>query len=236
MKPILIVKAGGTYPDMAARHGDFEDWFITRMDRSKGPIQTVRPFSGAALPPAALFGGIIVTGSHEMVTDKRAWSERTAGWIKQAVEADIPLLGVCYGHQLLAHALGGVVGDNPKGKAFGTVTIRLNREGRQDTLFDGFRETFSAHVCHSQSVMQLPAGATLLASSLMDPHHAFRFGKRAWGVQFHPEFDGVILRCYIRRFADELKAQGRDVDRLLTEIRETPQSQALLCRFQGLCT
>ena len=49
----------------------------------------------------------------------------------------------------------------------------------------------------------------------MDPHHAFRFGKRAWGVQFHPEFDGQMLRRYIRRFADELKAQGRDVDRLL---------------------
>ena len=76
----------------------------------------------------------------------------------------------------------------------------------------------------------------LLASSVMDPHPAFRFGKRAWGVQFHPEFNGFILRCYIRRFAGALKDQGRDVDRLLAEIRETPQSEALLRRFQALCT
>ena len=235
-KPILIVKAGGTYPDMAARYGDFEDWFIARMDRSAGAIETVCPFSGALLPPVASFGGIIITGSHDMVTDKQPWSEKTADWVKAAVEAETPLLGVCYGHQLLAHALGGVVGDNPNGKEFCTVSIRLNPDGRQDRLFDGTPERFAAQACHSQSVLQLPAGATLLASSALDPHHAFIVGRRAWGVQFHPEFNGKMLRLYIQRFADDLKTQGRDADRLLSDIRETPQSETLLRRFQRLCT
>jgi GMP synthase (glutamine-hydrolysing) len=235
MKPIIIVKTGGTYPDMAARYGDFEDWFVARMDRSTGTIETVSPFSGEPLLPPASFGGIIITGSHDMVTEKHPWSEKTAGWVKQAVEADIPLLGVCYGHQLLAHAMGGVVGDNPRGKEMGTVSIRLNREGRKDRLFEGTPETFVAQACHSQSVMQLPAGATLLASSDMDPHHAFVIGRRAWGVQFHPEFDGKILRLYVRRFAADLKAQGCDVERLLADIKETPESEALLRRFQRVC-
>ena len=235
MKPILIVKTGGTYPDMAARHGDFEDWFIARMDRSAAPIEIVSPFAGEPLPPAASFGGIIITGSHDMVTEKHAWSEKTADWVKKAVEAEIPVLGVCYGHQLLAHAMGGVVGDNPKGKEFGTVSIRLNEQGRQDRLFDGTPATFAAQACHSQSVLQLPAGATLLASSDMDPHHAFAMGKRAWGVQFHPEFDGQMLRLYIARFAVELGQQGNDVDRLLADIRETPESEVLLRRFQRIC-
>jgi len=235
MKPIIIVKTGGTYPDMAARYGDFEDWFVARMDRSAGTIETVSPFSGEPLPPPASLGGIIITGSHDMVTEKHPWSEKTADWVRQAVEADIPLLGVCYGHQLLAHAMGGVVGDNPKGKEFGTVSIRLNRDGRHDRLFEGTPETFVAQACHSQSVMQLPVGATQLASSDMDPHHAFVIGRRAWGVQFHPEFDGQILRLYIQRFADDLKAQGCDVEGLLAEIRETPESEALLRRFQRVC-
>ena len=235
MKPIIIVKTGGTYPDMAARYGDFEDWFVARMDRSAGTIETVSPFSGEPLPPAASFGGIIITGSHDMVTEKHPWSEKTADWVKQAVEAGIPLLGVCYGHQLLAHAMGGVVGDNPKGKEMGTVSIRLNQDGRKDRLFEGTPETFVAQACHSQSVMQLPAGATLLASSDMDPHHAFVIGRRAWGVQFHPEFDGKILRLYVQRFAADLKAQGCDVERLLADIRETPESEALLRRFQRVC-
>jgi GMP synthase (glutamine-hydrolysing) len=75
----------------------------------------------------------------------------------------------------------------------------------------------------------------LLAASEMDPHHAFVIGKRAWGVQFHPEFNGQVLRHYIQRFSEDLKTQGCDVDRLLAEIRETPQSETLLRRFQRLC-
>ncbi len=235
MKPILIVKTGGTYPDMAALHGDFEDWFIARMDRSAAPIETVSPYSGESLPQAVSFGGVIITGSHDMVTEKYPWSEKTATWIRQVVETETPVLGVCYGHQLLAHAMGGVVGDNPKGREVGTVSIRLNQRGRQDPLFHGTPEMFAAHACHTQSVLQLPAGATLLASSDMDPHHAFSIGRRAWGVQFHPEFDGQMLRLYIARFTVELVQQGSDPDRLLADIRETPESEVLLRRFQRLC-
>ncbi len=187
------------------------------------------------MPPVASLGGIIITGSHDMLTEKHPWSEKAASWIKEAVEAMIPVLGVCYGHQLLAYAMGGVVGDNPRGKEFGTVSIRLTGQGQRDPLFEGLPGTFAAQACHSQSVLQLPAGATLLASSDMDPHHAFAIGKRAWGIQFHPEFNAQVLRLYIQRFADALTAQGRDVDRLLAGVRETPHSQALLRRFQCLC-
>ena len=235
MKPILIVKVGGTYADMADRFGDFDDMFLQRLDLTAGPIETVCPFSGEPLPSVASLSGIIITGSHDMVTDKHPWSEKTAAWIKQAVESETPVLGVCYSHQLLAHAMGGVVGDNPQGKEFGTVSIRLNREGQRDQLFEDMPGTFPAQACHSQSVLQLPAEATLLASSVMDPHHAFAIGKRAWGVQFHPEFNRDVLRLYIQRFADDLTVQGRDVDSLLAGIRETPHSEGLLRRFQRLC-
>lgn len=236
MKPILIVKAGSTYPDMAARFGDFEDWFVARMDRSAATIEIVSPFSGETLPDAASLSGIIITGSHDMVTDRHPWSEKTADWVRQAVEAEIPTLGVCYGHQLLARAMGGVVGDSPNGKEMGTVLIRLTRTGRKDPLFGENPGTaMLAHACHSQSVLELPATATLLAESDMDPHHAFSIGRSAWGVQFHPEFDGQVLRQYIARFSVELGQQGHDVDRLLAAIRETPASEALLRRFQALC-
>jgi GMP synthase (glutamine-hydrolysing) len=235
MEPFLIVKTGGTYPDMVSRFGDFEDWFIARMDRSAAPIEIVSPFLGQSLPSVASLGGIVITGSHAMVTDRHPWSEKTAGWIKQAVDAQIPVLGICYGHQLLAWALGGVVGDNPAGMEFGTVSIRLNQHGRQDPLFAGLPARLAVHSCHRQSVLQLPVGATALASSDMDPHPAFAIGQRAWGLQFHPEFNTRILRRYIQRFASDLRAQGDDVDRLLAKTRETPYSEALLQRFQRLC-
>ena len=236
MKPFLIVKTGSTYPDIAARFGDFEDWFAARLDRSAGTICTVSPFAGEALPAVASLGGILITGSHDMVTDMHPWSEQTAAWLKQAVVADIPVLGVCYGHQLLAYAMGGVVGHNPMGKEVGTVSIRISRQGRQDPLFsESPGADFPVHACHSQSVIDLPAGATLLAASDMDPHHAFAIGRRAWGVQFHPEFDGLILRQYLARFSADLHQQGHDVGQLLAGVRETPESEALLRRFQCLC-
>ena len=236
MQPILIVKVGATYPDLAAQCGDFEDWFIQRMSPSKVPIHTVNPVAGDFLPAAEELAGVIITGSHDMVTDRKPWSEKSAVWIKRLVEAQTPVLGVCYGHQLLAHAMGGVVGDNPNGKEVGTVSIRLNREGRLNRLFAGLPDSFAVHACHTQSVLELPVGASLLASSTRDPHHAFAIGEAAWGIQFHPEFNSSILQAYIQRMAGDLKAQGDDVPGLLAAIRETPHSEGLLRRFQRLCT
>ena len=235
MKPILIVKTGGTYPDMAARFGDFEDWFLRRLDQASQPVEIACPQDREELPPLEPLGGVIITGSHDMVTERLPWSENTALWVKEAVDREIPVLGVCYGHQLLAHALGGVVGDNPRGKEFGTVPVRLSGRANADRLFQGLPDVFDAQACHTQSVLQLPAGATLLASSDMDAHHAFSVGKCAWGVQFHPEFNAEVLRHYIRRFADDLAAQGIEVNGLLEGVRETPISEGMLRRFQKLC-
>ena len=235
MKPILIVKTGSTDPAIRMRFGDFEDWFIARMDRSRGKIETVSPFAGEALPPVSALGGVMITGSHDMVTDRHPWSEKTARWIRGAVESEIPLLGVCYGHQLLAHAMGGVVGDNPAGRAVGTILVHLRQE-TSDRLFHGTPHQILAQACHNQSVLQLPRGATLLASSDLHQNYAFSVGSCAWGVQFHPEFNAAVLRDYIRLLADDLTAQGQDVDLLLTQVKETPHSEALLGRFQRLCT
>lgn len=235
MKPLLIVKAGATYPEMATRFGDFDDWIKCYLDLSGSAVQTVSPYAGEVLPDAAAYGGVLITGSHAMVTDRHAWSERTSHWIRGVVEAGIPLLGICYGHQLLAHAMGGRVGDNPNGKEIGTVTLTLNDDGIRDLLFAQTPRRFAAQACHTQSVLTLPHGATLLASSISDPHHAFAIGKRAWGVQFHPEFNQGILRLYIDRFLEEPAAKGQDGSTLRAGIQETPHSGALLRRFQSLC-
>jgi GMP synthase (glutamine-hydrolysing) len=235
MKPLLIVKAGNTYAEMAARFGDFEDWISTGLDRSTETIATVRPFCGEALPDPLSLGGIIITGSHDMVTDRHPWSEMTAAWIKCAVESDVPLLGICYGHQLLAHAMGGVVADNPEGREVGTVAVTLTEQGRHDRLLGEMPARFAAQACHSQSVLKLPAGATLLASSALDAHHAFAIGRRAWGVQFHPEFNSEVMRHYIQHLGADLVAQGADARACLAGVRETPQSREVLRRFGRYC-
>ena len=84
------------------------------------------------------FAGVIVTGSGAMVTDRADWSERSADWLRDAAHDGMSLLGICYGHQLLAHALGGEVGDNPAGREIGHGALELHAAAASDDpLFSG---------------------------------------------------------------------------------------------------
>ncbi len=233
MKNILIIKTGETFPDLRAKRGDFEDWALRGLGIDRQYATIVPVYEGVPLPGLG-HTGIVITGSHAFVTQHADWSERTAEWLAGAVERGIPILGICYGHQLLAYALGGQVGDNPNGREFGTVKIQFNGHAHDDALFGGCAKIIQAHVCHTQSALRLPTDAQLLASSAMDPHAAFRIGDAAWGVQFHPEFDAEAVQVYIRRFRSALLAEGQDPDALMAACVETPASHQLLRQFAAI--
>ena len=80
----------------------------------------------------------------------------------------------------------------------------------------------------------LPEGARLLATSARDPHHAFALGTRAWGVQFHPEFDADIVRGYIDARRSDIAAEGQDPEQLHVHARDTADGTLLLRRFAQL--
>jgi GMP synthase (glutamine-hydrolysing) len=231
MQELLIVKLGTTYPSIAKRYGDFEDWIISNLGIDPHRIAVAKPFAGERLPDPRPISGAVVTGSHAMVTDGENWSDYTAAWLKKVIAAETPVLGICYGHQLLAHALGGRVGRRPRGGEFGTVDMRLDDGARGDRLLACLPDGAPVQVCHSEFVLELPPGATLLASSARDPHLAFAFGPAAWGVQFHPEFNRDILVSYIRESSNLLRSLGRDPEALMRSAAETPRANALLKRF-----
>ena len=168
------------------------------------------------------------------MTGREPWSERTAAWLAEAVRTETPVLGICYGHQLLAHGLGGQVARNPRGREIGTVEVRLGGAAGADPLLQGFPPSIRVHVTHVESVVELPPGARLLASSDGDPHHAFALGTAAWGVQFHPEFDAGVVRQYIEARREEIVAEGLDPDALHATACESPYGTALLRRFSEL--
>src|SRR5690606_19105267 len=99
--------------------------------------------------------------------------------------------------QLLAHALGGAVDYNPRGREMGTVEVALAGHAATDPLFEGLPETLAAHATHLQTVLAPPPGATVLARSALDDCQAFRWGEATWGLQFHPEFSTGMMRGYI---------------------------------------
>ena len=233
-KPILIIKAGETLPHLYRRRGDFEDWIMAPLETTRIGFSVVSPYKENLPSDPTDFAGVIITGSHAMVTDREAWSEHTAAWVPRVIEAGVPLLGICYGHQLLANALGGVVGSSPIGIELGTVNVKLNGDAAKDPLFKYTPTAFKAHASHSQSVIQLPPDAVLLASSKNEPNHAFSIGPHAWGLQFHPEFDADIMKTYIHEFAGLMETHGQAPQTAVDAVVETPHSMSLLQRFSKI--
>ncbi|MDC0662735.1 glutamine amidotransferase [Marinobacter sp. SS21] len=233
MSRVVILKTGSTYPAIASSFGDFEDWFVAGLspELALSIVDVERQLPDGQ---GQDWDGIVITGSPAMVSDCAAWSERTAQWLAQAVKQQVPVLGVCYGHQLLAHALGGRVGNHPEGRESGTFTVTVNEQGRQDRLLGKLPQRFPAQLTHLQSVLALPAGATVLASSEFEPHQAFRVGANAWGVQFHPEFSAPVMRAYLEVQAPSLREEGLDPDALIAAVTDTPAAGSLLRRFSQL--
>lgn len=114
---------------------------------------------------------------------------RTKNLVSFALAEKIPLLGVCYGHQLVANMYGGEVHHDKEQTKFGPYEVRLTEEGKSDPLFKSLPEVFYAQYAHHDSVTQLPKGATLLASSPICQFSALRYGGAAYTVQFHPEVE-----------------------------------------------
>ena len=250
-RTILILKTGETLPPVKELYGDFEDWIADGLGRSLADLEVANVYRGGrpgdSLPKANEISGVVVTGSPAMVTERPDWSEASARWLAELVRDDaVPVLGLCYGHQLLAHGLGGEVGPNPNGREMGTVDVTFSDDAlsssspgassiefdRADPLAPLFeRGVFPAHMSHVESVLRPPPGARVLARTALDPHSVLAFGPRQWGVQFHPEFDRPILRRYVEARREILVGEGLDPDAMIDSSVETPDLTRVLRRF-----
>lgn len=234
MKSILIIKTGATVPGTDPGLGDFDDWIIAGMGLSKTQFNVVSVYQGETLPAADQVRAAIITGSSAMVSDREDWSEQSAGFLLELIALGVPLLGICYGHQLLAHALGGQVDFNPKGRQIGTVAVQSHDNAQDDLLMSAMPDSFSVHSSHAQSVLQLPAEAVVLAFNQHDPYHAVRFAPLVWGLQFHPEFYEAVMTTYLVQRRDVLEGEGFEVDSMLKEVKATPLARQLLRRFSEI--
>ena len=234
MKKLLIIKTGDTFAEIKAVYGDFEDMFATSLNGIGVELTVYDAREQQPLPTLAGYAGVIITGSHSMVTDCEPWSERLLPYVKSMRETKTPTLGICYGHQLIAKALGGVIGLHPAGPQAGSTEITLTEAGKQDQLLRVSPETFKVNAGNSQRVTKLPAGATILAGNDFEPHQAVRFGEKMWGLQFHPEFNRQITCAYIDRTAEVLRQHDRDVEKIKANCIDTGSSQEVLRNFVKL--
>jgi GMP synthase (glutamine-hydrolysing) len=166
------------------------------------------------------------------VTDREPWTLRGEELLRRLVAARVPVLGICYGHQMLGQALGGLVEKNPHGREIGTVKVeQLESDPILGALPLHEGRRYPINATHVDAVTRLPPGARLLAKTTLDPNSAVRFGEHTWGVQFHPEFDSEVMRAYIETRRELLLAENLDPEQLLGAIEETPAGPTMLQQF-----
>jgi GMP synthase-like glutamine amidotransferase len=152
---------------------------------------TVELDEGASIPSFENFDLLVVMGGPQDVwqEDRFPWLVQEKAAIRRWVrEMEKPYLGICLGHQLLASALGGKVGKMPSPEV-GLVPVTLTQQGLSDPALAGFPQTVESFHWHGAEVIEPPAGATVLASSAACAVQAMRWGKHAYGFQYHCEIE-----------------------------------------------
>ncbi|HXV22463.1 MAG TPA: type 1 glutamine amidotransferase [Desulfuromonadales bacterium] len=204
------------------------------------PQRTVHLYAGESLPPLTEVSAFIVLGGYMGVHDEEEYPflRQLKAFMRRAVEAGTPLLGICLGGQLLAQVLGGEVFSRHRGEK-GLQEIHLTSVGQDDPLFAGLPPAFAAFEWHNDS-FEVPSAAVHLAASAACPGQAFRY-RNAWGVQFHPEVDREIVSAwsavvdpaggYATEFAADEAAHRAMAQRLLKnflDVAQTAKAQRLL--------
>ena len=138
--------------------------------------------------------GYITTGARAGVYDELPWYANLVTLIRRIDAAKIPLVGICFGHQAIADALGGKAENSEKGWGIGICSYQASEPPAWMTPA---LSEFSVPVCHQDQVVELPAGSRLIASSDHCPHFMAEFSESSLGVQGHPEFDVEYLDTLI---------------------------------------
>lgn len=152
--------------------------------------------------------GVISLGGPQRVQEGREpWIAREVEYLRAAHERQLPVVGICLGHQLIARALGAEVGPMDKPEV-GYVDVDLTPAGQTDTILAGIPWRTPQFQLHHDEVKGVPPGAVLLASSAACSVQAFRAGMRTYAFQYHPEFDREMIRLALADSRDMLIRAG----------------------------
>ena len=193
---IGILETGEVHPDLKARHGDYPAMF-ERLLAAVDPrleFATVRVVAGEMPAAPGQADAWLVTGSRHGVYDDLPWIAPLKAFLRDCVAARVPVVGICFGHQILAEALGGRAAKSDKGWGLGVQDYELvARPGWMEEL----PERFAVGALHQDQVVALPPDATVLARSPHCAYAALAYGDPespdAITLQPHPEFGPEFL-------------------------------------------
>lgn len=222
---IIVAIAGDPVEELGRSRGHYGDMIAAAVGPAWSGDYLFVDVREAPLPSEG--AALLISGSSANVFTREPWMLRSEAELRELVAGGMPVFGICFGHQLLAQALGGEVSSSANGREISTVEITPSAA---DPLLTGFAP-FAANVCHFDTVVRLPPGTEVLGSNPHEPHQMLRFGERCYGVQFHPEFDGEIMRAYVTARAQAMRDEGLDPKAALAAARDTPEARDVLRRF-----
>ncbi|MCX5388677.1 type 1 glutamine amidotransferase [Streptomyces sp. NBC_00094] len=186
-------------------------------------LDVVRAWRGEPLPEG--LGGhaglLVLGGSVNCEADEAApWLPRVRTLVREAVSREVPLLGICLGGQIVAHALGGSVVTRARGPELGAVPLRRLPAAEGDPVLGAVPEGALAAQWHWDEVDRLPPGAVPLLTGDDCPYQAFRVGSAGWGLQFHPEVGAGTVARWAEADHAQVRAEGVDPEAVVTSVRE----------------
>lgn len=201
---IGILETGKVGSELLERHGPYPNMFLNLLRKADpdAEIVTYDIVSKSDIPTSPhVVDGWIITGSKHGVYDDIPWIEPLKDFLREAYAAKAPIVGVCFGHQILAEALGGRVEKSHKGWGCGVHQYTL--DAREPWMGEG-SDNLAIHAMHQDQVVEKPAGARVIASSEFCEFAGLAYGDTAFSIQPHPEFNAGFA-------GDLVKARRGDV-------------------------
>ncbi len=180
--------------------------FLDLLGEQKRPVETVRVYVGDRAPDdLSQYSGLLVMGGPMSVNDEAdyPWLKTEDRLLKEALARDFPTLGICLGSQLVAKAAGGTIRRGSR-KEIGWDPVRLTMAAQHDRLFREFPETIEVFQWHGE-YFETPPGAVNLAGSELYQCQAFSIGRNVYGLLFHLEVTGQMVREWVATFKEELE-------------------------------
>ena len=195
MKNILILDCGPSLIDVPQEFGCVPDWIIKILVGTGCSFKCIKSYKGETIDHVE-GDGWIITGSPRSVYEEMGWMLDLEEKIRNADHYNIPILGICFGHHLIAKSFEGHVTLNPNGWELGAYPIKLTERGVKSRILSGVFDNAIVYQSHRDCVTHLPRGADELAQNKKGTQ-GFKIHNNIYGVQFHPEFSWDIIKKYV---------------------------------------
>jgi GMP synthase (glutamine-hydrolysing) len=222
---IAVLQTGRTIDSALEEHGDYDEMCKHVVGRTADTADTYAVLDGIFPESLEGYDVLVITGSKHGVYEDHSWIAPLESLLRDAMARGLKIIGICFGHQILAQALGGVVEKSERGLGVGLMDYELIGA-------DGARTSHKLYAWHQDQVIKAPPGAQVVATSDFCPIAGLRYGDQAISFQPHPEFSAQYMRALVEaRTGTSLTKQ--QASQALESLQQQDDSKRLAQLFQA---